>query len=89
MIDYREKLTSIRLNERTLANEPNNYVSDEPRQNKGRWLVNRKLDEAPPPLPSNFIVSRPKAALLFWFFGGFRCDVWVFIVLLVRYKNRK
>ena len=48
MIDYREKLTSIRLNERTLANEPNNYVSDEPRQNKGRWLVNRKLDEAPP-----------------------------------------
>ena len=25
--------------------------------------------------PSNFIAGRPKAALLFWFFGGFRCGV--------------
>ena len=31
----------------------------------------------------------PKAALLFGFFGGFRCGVWLFIVLLVRYENRK
>ena len=23
--------------------------------------------------PSNFIAGRPKAALLFWFFGDFRC----------------
>ena len=34
-------------------------------------------------LPSNFMVGRPKAALLFWFFGGFRCGVPLFIVMLV------
>ena len=45
---------------------------------------NRKLVEAPPP-PSNFIDGRPKAALLFWFFGGFRCGVPLFIVMLVVY----
>ena len=28
---------------------------------------------------------RPKAALLFWFFGGFRCGVPLFIVMLVIY----
>ena len=33
--------------------------------------------------PSNFIAGRPKAALLFWFFGGFRCGVPLFIVMLV------
>ena len=33
--------------------------------------------------PSNFIAGRPKAALLFWFFGGFRCGVPLFIVILV------
>ena len=26
--------------------------------------------------------GRPKAALLFWFFGGFRCGVPLFIVIL-------
>ena len=26
-------------------------------------------------LPSNFIAGRLNAALLFWFFGGFRCGV--------------
>ena len=35
--------------------------------------------------PSNFIAGRPKAALLFWFFGGFRCSVPLFIVMLVIY----
>ena len=33
----------------------------------------------------NFIAGRPKAALLFWFFGGFRCGVPLFIVMLVIY----
>ena len=47
-------------------------------------LVDRKLVEAPPP-PSNFIAGRPKAALLFWFFGGFRCGASLFIVMLVIY----
>ena len=38
----------------------------------------------------NFIAGRPKAALLFWFFGDFRCGVPLFIVILViyKYKNR-
>ena len=34
---------------------------------------------------SNFIAGRPKAALLFLFFGGFRCSVPLFIVILVIY----
>ena len=34
---------------------------------------------------SNLIAGRPKAALLFWFFGGFRCVVPLFIVMLVIY----
>ena len=29
----------------------------------------------------------PKVALVFWFFGGFRCGVLPFIFLLVRYKK--
>ena len=35
--------------------------------------------------PSNFIAGRPKAALLFWFFGDFRCRMLLFIVILVLY----
>ena len=65
-------------------------LSDEPRQNQGRGLVDRKLVEAPPPPPSNFIAGRPKAALLFGVFGGFTCGVPFLIVILVifKYKNR-
>ena len=37
---------------------------------------------------NSFIAGRPKAALLFWFFGGFRCGVPLFIVILV-YINTK
>ena len=56
-------------------------------QNERRGLVDRKLVEA----PSNFIAGRPKAALLFWFFGYFRCGMLLFMVILViyKYKNRK
>ena len=57
----------------------------EPRQNKRRGLVDRNLVEA----PSNFIAGRPKAALLFWFFGHFRCDVPFFVVILVIFKYNK
>ena len=62
-------------------------VFGEPKQKLGRGLVDNKLFQAPPPPPppSNFIASRPKAALLFWFFGGFRCSVPLFIVILVIY----
>ena len=56
-------------------------MSGGPGQSWGRGLVDRKLVEA----PSNFIAGRPGAALLFWFFGGFRCGVPLFIVMLVIY----
>ena len=57
-----------------------------PRQNKGQELVDRKLVEA---APGNFVAGRPKAALLFWFFGDFRCGVVFFIVILVIYTWQK
>ena len=44
------------------------------------------------PLSSSFIDGRPNAALLFWFFGDFRCGVPLFIAfpvyILYKYKNR-
>ena len=55
---------------------------------------------APPlPTPMNYdniidnnelIAGRPKAALLFWFFGDFRCGALLFMVIHViyKYKNR-
>ena len=68
-------------------------VLSEPRQNQGRGLVDRKLVGCAPPSPtprSNCIAGRPKAALLFRFFGDFRCGVPLFIVILIifEYKNR-
>ena len=62
-------------------------LSDEPGQNQGRWSVDHKLVTCK--APSNFIAGRPKAALLFWFFGDFRCGVSLFIVIRVVYKYRK
>ena len=47
-----------------------------------KQLVDRKLVE----VPSNFIAGRPKAALLFWFFGDFRYGVPLFIGIIVIYK---
>ena len=40
--------------------------------------------------PVIFIAGRPKAALLFWFFGDFRCGALLFMVIhvLYKYKNR-
>ena len=61
-------------------------LSDEPRQNHRRGLVDRKQVKAPPLPPSYFIAGRPKAALLFWFFGVFRCGVLLLMVILVIYK---
>ena len=51
------------------------------------WSTANKIK--PPPPPSNFIAGCPKAALLFWFFGGFVCVVPLFIVSLVIYKYKK
>ena len=63
-------------------------LSDEPRQTQGPGLVDRKLVKAPPPVI--LIAGRPKAALLFWFFGDFRCGALLFMVIHViyKYKNR-
>ena len=41
------------------------------------------VEAPPPPPPSYFIAGRPKAALLIWFFGDFKCGVPLFIVILV------
>ena len=60
-------------------------LSDEPRQNQGRGLVDRELVKAPPVI---FIAGRPKAALLFWFFGDFRCGALLFMVIHVIYKYK-
>ena len=62
-------------------------LSGEPGQKQGRELVDRKLVQVPPVI---FIAGRPKAALLFWFFGDFRCGALLFMVIHViyKYKNR-
>ena len=62
-------------------------LSGQPKQNQGRELVDRKLVQAPP-LPVIFIAGRPKAALLFWFFGDFRCGALLFMVIHVIYKYK-
>ena len=36
--------------------------------------------------PVIFIAGRPKAALLFWFFGDFRCGALLFMVIHVIYR---
>ena len=55
-----------------------------PGQSRVRGLVGRGLVEA----PGNFIAGRPKAALLLWFFGDFRCGVLLFTVIIVIYKYK-
>ena len=40
--------------------------------------------------PKDVLAGRPKAALLLWFFGDFRCGALLFVVIYViyKYKNR-
>ena len=45
--------------------------------------MDRKLVQA----PNNVIAGRPKAALLFWFFGDFRCGILLCIALLVIHNS--
>ena len=42
-------------------------------------MVDHNLAEA----TNNFIAGRPKAAVLFWFFGNFRSGALLFMVILV------
>ena len=55
---------------------------------KARARVGRPQTSSRPPVI--FIADRPKAALLFWFFGHFRCSALLFVVIHViyKYKNR-
>ena len=59
------------------------------------FLVNqgRTKGEVGRPLTSSsplviFVAGRPKAALLFWFFGDFRCGALLFMVIHVIYKYK-
>ena len=53
-----------------------------------RASVGRPQTSSSPPVI--FIAGRPKAALLLWFFGDFRCGALLFVVIHViyKYKNR-
>ena len=62
------------------------YVSEEPNRTKGEgWSTASKLFEAylPSPTPRIVFTGRPKAALLYSLFGGFRCCAWLFFVIVV------
>ena len=60
-------------------------LSRKPKQNQGRGLVAANSFKP----TGNFIAGRPEAALLFWFFGDFRCGVPLVIVIYVIYKYKK
>ena len=68
------------------ANQTTKCLRSQNRTKGESWSTANKLKA-----PSNFIAGRPKAALLFWFFGDFICGGWLCFVILVRYKieNRK
>ena len=51
-----------------------------------RARVGRPRTSSSPPVI--FIAGRPKAALLFWFFGDFRCGALLFMVIHVIYKYK-
>ena len=55
-------------------------------QSRTKERVGRLQTSSSPPVI--FIAGRPKAALLFWFFGDFRCGALLFMVLHVIYKYK-
>ena len=59
-------------------------MMNEGRTKNDGWVTTNLLKP-----PSNFIAGHPKAALLFWFFGDFRCSLPLHIVILVLYTNMK
>ena len=62
-------------------------VSGEPKT-EARARVGQPQTSSSPPVI--FIAGRPKAALLVWFFGDFRCGALLFMVshVIYKYKNR-
>ena len=74
---------------RLLGSEPEEASHN--RSAEARARVGRpQTSSSPPPPPVIFNAGRPKAALLFWFFGDFRCGASLFMVIYViyKYKNR-
>ena len=63
-------------------------LSDEPRQNQGRGLVDRELVKAPPPYPSNLLLAVPRR--LFYFGSLVVLDVvFRYLSLFLLYTNMK
>ena len=60
-------------------------LSGEPKQNQGQGLVDCKLVHT----PSIFIAGRPKAALQFWFFGGFICGYVLLFLLDMNIQKKR
>ena len=67
---------------------PPQEITKECRRTKteARARVGRPQTSSSPPVI--FIAGRPKAALLFWFFGDFRCGALLFMVIHVIYKYK-
>ena len=59
-------------------------MSEEPIKAELRARVGRPQTSSSPPVI--FIAGRPKAALLFWFFGDFRSGALLFMVIHVIYN---
>ena len=55
-------------------------------QGRTKGEVGRPQTSSSPPVI--FIAGRPKAALLLWFFGDFRCGALLFGVIHVIYKYK-
>ena len=59
------------------------YLENQSRTKGEDWSTPNKFK---PPVIS--IAGRPRAALLFWFFGDFRCGALLFMVIHVIYKYK-
>ena len=71
--------------------QPTILITGQPRVLEPRARVGRPQTSSsppPPPPPVIFIAGRPKAALLLWFFGDFRCGALIFMVIHVIYKYK-
>ena len=77
---------------RAATTEGNRFTHSVDRSLEGRTKaelrarVGRPQTSSSPPVI--FIAGRPKAALLFWFFGDFRCGGLLFMVFYVIYKYK-
>ena len=80
-----EKEKSV-INNHIFQNATRFAVSVTEDQERLRASVGRPQTSSSPPVI--FIAGRPKAALLFWFFGDFRCGALLFMVIHVIYKYK-